>query len=185
MASFKVAIAHILKWEGGLARLKNDPGGITNFGISLKFLKSIDNRATVYDIENLKESEAKDLYYQYFWQPNNYEKLESQLIATKVFDLAVNCGATIANQCLQSAVNLVEHPPMPLLIADGIIGSKSISVINRSHFDAVYVVMKYNAITYYASLIAANIDLASFKRGWLNRCCDDPESKNTDEVENA
>ena len=80
MSSFQPAIANSLKWEGGLVKLENDKGGITNFGISLKFLKSINPNATEQNIKNLTMQDAKLLLYKYFWLPNNYQDIKSQKI---------------------------------------------------------------------------------------------------------
>ena len=41
MANFESAIKKTLKHEGGYNEVKGDAGGATNFGISLRFLKSI------------------------------------------------------------------------------------------------------------------------------------------------
>ena len=43
MVSFDTAVEFVLKNEGGLVENENDAGGITNFGISLRFLKSLDD----------------------------------------------------------------------------------------------------------------------------------------------
>jgi lysozyme family protein len=172
VSSFQPAIANSLKWEGGLVKLENDKGGITNFGISLKFLKSINPNATEQNIKNLTMQDAKLLLYKYFWLPNNYQDIKSQKIASKVFDIAINCGAYMANIFLQSATNLLDYSP-PIL-EDGIIGPKSIAAINLCNQAALYDTLKYNAIAYYIALIVANKTQSVFKEGWLNRCCSDP-----------
>ena len=53
MADFKQAIAKVLKNEGGYVDNPNDLGGTTNFGISLRFLQSIDKTATKETIKNI------------------------------------------------------------------------------------------------------------------------------------
>ena len=39
--AFNLAHAHVAKWEGGYIDHPNDPGGVTMYGISLMFLKSL------------------------------------------------------------------------------------------------------------------------------------------------
>ena len=67
MADFEQAINFVLKNEGGLEENPNDPGGITNHGISLRFLKSIKPDASEEDIRNLTVNQAKTIYYDHFW----------------------------------------------------------------------------------------------------------------------
>lgn len=38
---FEAAHAHVAKWEGGFFDHPNDPGGVTMYGVSLMFLKSL------------------------------------------------------------------------------------------------------------------------------------------------
>lgn len=170
MSDFELAMSATLRWEGGLVSL-NDGAGLTNFGITLKFLRAIDSSATEKDVKNLTIDDAKQLYLEHFWQPNNYGKINSQKVANKVFDLSVNCGNTMANQFLQKGVNLLDYTPD--LKVDGIIGPASIAAINSCHPDALCICLKYNAIAYYAALIAAKSNMSAFKKGWLNRCCSD------------
>lgn len=47
MSDFDTAVNYVLRNERGLNESKNDRGGITNFGISLRFLKTVPS-------ENLK-----------------------------------------------------------------------------------------------------------------------------------
>ena len=42
MAHFDSCVQYVLRHEGGLSQDKADPGGITNFGISLRFLREVD-----------------------------------------------------------------------------------------------------------------------------------------------
>src|ERR1700733_3263186 len=41
MTDFECALNYVLDREGGLVENADDPGGITNFGISYRFLKSL------------------------------------------------------------------------------------------------------------------------------------------------
>ncbi len=39
--AFRLAHEHVAKWEGGYFDHPNDPGGVTMYGVSLMFLKSL------------------------------------------------------------------------------------------------------------------------------------------------
>lgn len=166
MAKFELAIDAVLKNEGGLSNHPLDSGQITNFGISFSFYKTIKPDATVLDIKNLTSAQAIDLYEKYFWLPNKYNLITNQQVANKVFDMAVNMGAEMANKCLQRAIfastgyNLAQ---------DGIIGPQTLGAVNRADPGAVLPALKSEAAGYYRYLIAKNPSLDVFSRGWLHR----------------
>jgi lysozyme family protein len=113
--------------------------------------------------------DAEQLYYAYFFLPYRYEELSSQVIANKVFDTGVNLTNILANRFLQESVNLIADKG---LAEDGIIGSKSIEVINSLDddlVDRVLVVFSKLQIEYYAKIVASRADQQQFLQGWLNR----------------
>lgn len=123
---FEKAILKTLKQEGGLTDNVHDRGGITKYGISFKFLKSVNPKATREDIENLTKQQAKDLYKTYFWDKVKADKIKSYPIASQLFDIAVNSGVSCAVRLIQQACNYFNCN----LIVDGIIGNKTINAIN-------------------------------------------------------
>ena len=80
MADFNIAIETVLANEGGICNVSGDPGGLTNFGISQRSYPNVD-------IRNLTRDAAAAIYRRDFW---HYDAVESQLMATKIFDMAVN-----------------------------------------------------------------------------------------------
>ena len=122
MANFKEAIDKVLEHEGGYVNNPLDLGGTTNFGISLRFLQSIDATANIETIKNLTLEEAEELYFNHFWLSSNCDKIKSQSIAEKVFDTAVNMGRKVANRFLQSTLNTMIFNGKPL-VEDGYIGT--------------------------------------------------------------
>ena len=133
-ASFEKAIPYILANEGGYVDDPNDLGGATNYGISLRFLKSINldinNDGVIYkeDIKELTPEQASNIYLKYFWTPNRYGELKEQRVATKIFDFCVHKGAGGANKSLQQATNMALKKD--LLKIDGICGSFTINAVN-------------------------------------------------------
>ena len=115
MAEFEKSIGTILLHEGGLVNNPNDPGGTTNFGISLRWalgqMKTAgvqefdvdgDGDVDADDIIKMPATKAVELYRKYFWL-SSYELLPQDL-ATKVFDMSVNMGATRAHIIVANAL---------------------------------------------------------------------------------
>lgn len=173
MADFYKAIKHIIENEGGFSDHPADPGGTTKYGISLRFLKSEgidinkDYSINKKDIQDLTLNDAQRLYQTYFWNPNKYEFINDQGIATKTFDLAVNIGASNANKILQKSLNATEGQPN--LTVDGIIGGMSIDAANKANGKFLQDVMRIEAVNYYNQLIVNNSKLSVFRNGWMNR----------------
>ena len=112
---FSEAIAIVLKHEGGYVNDPDDPGGETNYGIS--------NRSyPKYDIKNLTEEDAKDIYKQHYWDVSKVEKLKDEL-RLDYFDMCVNMGQRTAVKCLQKATN---NAPGKMIAVDGRIGPNTI-----------------------------------------------------------
>ena len=91
MANFESAIKQTLIHEGGYNEVKGDAGGATNFGISLRFLKGLDDNLDLadinndgkidsLDIKNLTEEHAKKIYFEEFWKANKCDLLASVLV---------------------------------------------------------------------------------------------------------
>lgn len=173
MATFEEAIPHILKHEGGFVNHPADPGGATNWGISLRFLKGRgmigdydgDGDVDIDDIRIMTEENAKTLYRVHFWEPNGYERIEVQDIANKVFDLSVNMGPVRAVKILQESLRDCRRD----LKVDGVFGPKTLASTNGANPSMLLGAMRANQRHYYESLIRQNGKLAAFRKGWLRR----------------
>jgi lysozyme family protein len=167
VAKFLPAVTFVLRNEGGLANLHGDSGGITNFGISLSFYKNhVKVDATSEDIKNLSMQQAEDIYKRYFWDRNRYDEIEGQEIATRLLDLAVNCGAPHSNSFIQRAINKLK--PSEHLLVDGQMGIATIKAINGLYEPALYNQFILEASRYYHE-IAKHGNNQIFLNGWLNR----------------
>ncbi len=175
MANFKEAITKIFKNEGGYVDNPLDLGGTTNWGISLRFLQSIDRTATKATIKNLTKGQAEDLYFQHFWLPNKYDEIKSQKVAEKVFDTAVNLGAKMANRFLQATLNIIIFNGAKIA-EDGILGAKSINAINvLAEEDVDQSILKVYELLqkeYYAKIVINRKEQVAFLKGWFNRAND-------------
>jgi len=121
MNTFDLSVEEILKIEGGLSDNPDDPGGITNFGISIRFAGSIgfdldeDGDTDEDDIKALNIEGAKLIYFEHFWVKIHGDLLPRGL-AHIVFDEAVNQGPRSAIKDLQYAVGAT---------VDGIFGDQT------------------------------------------------------------
>jgi lysozyme family protein len=152
----------ILKHEGGLSNHPKDPGGITKYGISLRFLRKqgidIDGDGDIDadDIIKLTPVQAGVLYKKHFFDP--LHALPDGLLKLHVFDMAVNAGLNKAVKLLQYTLGVD---------TDGVIGKFTLKALLAD----TGITEKYiNARKYfYKDLVNHNPDLAVFLKGWLRR----------------
>src|SRR6266700_411770 len=91
-------LARVLKSEGGYTNDPRDPGGPTNFGITIADYRSYINRnATASDVRRMKIDQAKTIYKSKYWDKVNGDNLPSGVDYT-VFDYGVNSGINRANR---------------------------------------------------------------------------------------
>lgn len=179
---FLAAVALVLKHEGGFVHDPADPGGATNFGVSLRFAQAElakdgdgdgfldgdfdrDGDVDVGDIRAMSLEDAADVYFRHWWQRHGYDRINDQAVATKVFDLAVNMGAPQAHKCLQRALRAAWFPTAD----DGVLGPQTLSSTNAAEARSLLAALKSEAAGFYRGLAAAKPPLAKFLPGWLNR----------------
>lgn len=186
MSTFIDAIDTVLAHEGGFADDPNDPGGATNYGISLRWLRregidldmDDDDDVDVIDVRQMPRSRAVALYREHWWKRYRYHRLEAQTVATKVFDLAVNMGHRQAVRILQRALQACRCP----VIVDGILGSNTTGAANELPPARMLPAIRSEAAGFYRLLIGRNAalrdhgidapDFRQYERGWLRRAYD-------------
>jgi lysozyme family protein len=178
------AIARTLPLEGGLADNPRDPGGITAFGVSLRYalraVKTAPAAARFFDIDRdgdvdradivgLTAAAAAEIYYELWWRPGWYGRLAPALVAWKAFDIAVNTGPRRAAILLQSALCRV-GPPIAI---DGEVGAATVAaVLAQARADeglALIGRLRAEQADFYRRLVAHAPKLTPFLAGWLNR----------------
>jgi type VI secretion system secreted protein VgrG len=111
MSTFNLSIPVILRHEGGWVNDPDDPGGETNWGISTLIIKREEITAEelglrdLRSLKNMTVEAAQKVYKRVYWDRYKYYEIENQLIATKVFDAAVNMGPYWGHLCAQKAAN--------------------------------------------------------------------------------
>jgi lysozyme family protein len=182
-SSFDEAVKTVLKHEGGYVNDPHDPGGATNYGISLRFLKAtgdlevgdVDHDGDIdqKDIACMTPAEAERIYRKYWWDRYDYEAVPDQEVATKIFDMAVNMGPAEAHRIVQRAVNAVASAT---LAVDGIFGPgtrEALSeAIERFGGERVLAALRERQKDFYVDLVARKPDLGRYLAGWLTRAAE-------------
>ena len=177
MSDFGTAINYVLKQEGGLSERSNDKGGITGFGISLRFIRSLPidrlrdyhifEEPTEQTIKDLTIEQAKKIYYGEFWIHAPFDKIGNQDICNYLFDMAINMGISPAIKCAQRACWAVMQR-WELLHDDGILGDKTISTIQQCGY-LYKSALRAERANYYRALVIADPSQKEFLNGWFNR----------------
>jgi uncharacterized protein (TIGR02594 family) len=161
--AFETALAHVLKMEGGFSDDPYDPGGPTNFGITLRTYathvgRTIDpssRSVLLAELRAIRPETVRAIYLKRYWTPARCVDLEAGL-ALMHFDAAVNHGVRGAIRLLQQAVRVE---------ADGQIGPLTRRAIAEAETAAV--ILRYAALR--EERYRALPHFWRFGRGWLNR----------------
>ena len=108
---FERALAHVLEMEGGYAEDPHDPGGPTNFGITLAtyarekglVLDTRKPRPARTELKAIPRATVRRIYRERYWLAASCPELPAPL-ALFHFDAAVNHGPAGAARMLQEAV---------------------------------------------------------------------------------
>ena len=112
-SSYDAALARLLAHEGGYSNHPDDPGGPTNFGITIfDYRKYVKADAGADDVRAMKLDEAKAIYRAKYWNALRCDELPAGLDYA-LFDYGVNSGVPRAARALQRLLGVA---------ADGIIG---------------------------------------------------------------
>lgn len=168
---FRIAMRHILKKEGGYVDNKADIGGKTNWGITSK-------NAELYgwhrSLKLLSREFAYDFYWQEYWKRYRiYQIYEfDKKLGIRMFDAIINMSAKPLNKFLQQAIsNMSLSRGYPVIVTDGIIGSKTIGALNKLQEDKKALLLSIESFQtiHYHNRVVKKPDQAEFIRGWLNR----------------
>ncbi len=161
--NFLVAVEIVLKEEGGYVDHPDDPGGATNWGISLRFLKNLFGRGDLdrdgdidaSDIRAMTREDAMEFYHEEFWFPAKLDRLPL-FLAISIFDAAVNQGRGRAIKWLQEILGVK---------ADGVIGPVTLQRLQKSDPTKLFFSFVLKRFVAYQQTKNFNI----FGDGWTNR----------------
>jgi lysozyme family protein len=90
--NYNYALQQVLKSEGGYTNDPKDPGGPTNFGITIAdYRMYVNKNATVQDVKNMHLADAQSIYRSKYWNALQCDSLPSG-VDYCVFDYGVNSG---------------------------------------------------------------------------------------------
>jgi len=150
------AFKHILKWEGGYVHHKDDPGGMTNLGVTKRVWEDWTGKpATESDMRGLTIDLVAPLYKKRYWDAIRGDDLPAG-VDLCVFDCAVNAGVGRAARFLQQVVGVT---------ADGAIGPKTLEAVTAIPADLIVQQFCVLREAHYKSLPT----FATFGKGWMRR----------------
>lgn len=158
--NFDYALKCVLEHEGGYVDHPNDPGGATNYGITIHTLRAWRHNPnlTSIDVRDMLQEEAESIYRENYWDAVQADDLPSGLDLA-VFDAAVNKGPKRAARLLQQALGVA---------ADGIIGPITLSHANRSSLSNTLQEFMARRMNHYGRLG----HFRTFGLGWSRRLID-------------
>jgi lysozyme family protein len=105
-SSYDDSLKHLLVHEGGYSNHPSDPGGPTNFGITIiDYRKYINPAGTADDVRRMDVNDAKRIYRSKYWDALSCDRLPAGLDYS-LFDYGVNSGIARAGRVLRRLCGL-------------------------------------------------------------------------------
>ena len=105
-SNFETCLSLLLTHEGGYTNHPSDPGGPTNFGITLEdYRRYVKVNATAADVRRMKLDEAKIIYREKYWDAQRCDELPAG-VDYAVFDYGVNSGIARSGKVLRRLLKL-------------------------------------------------------------------------------
>ncbi|AEI94413.1 MULTISPECIES: holin-associated N-acetylmuramidase [Roseobacter] len=136
MQTVREIAKEIVRREGGFVNDPDDPGGATNFGVTIHTMRRLgldldhDGSVTEADVRALTVDQAIDIFEKHYFQKPLIAMLPQPMHAT-VFDMYVNAGSN-AVKILQRLLRDMGHD----LVVDGALGPKSIGAAQAAFANA-------------------------------------------------
>lgn len=168
----------IVAREGGYVNDPDDPGGATNFGVTIHTMRRLgrdldgDGRVTPADVRRLTRAQAVEIFLTDYFAKPGLANLPLQIQAS-VFDMYVNAGAN-AVRILQRLLTRLGWP----VVADGKLGPKTLAAAHRAAAEVPQLADAYGVARrdYYYSLGDARPSSRKYcrrrdggKGGWILR----------------
>ena len=165
MSDFDSAFAEMLQNEGGyrLHTVEGDRGGMTFAGIARAF-HSVWEGWSVIDRsgpgDDCLPDMVKRFYRVNFWDAVRGDEITSDVVASSVFDFAVNAGVLTSIRLAQLSVGAT---------ADGFIGPVTVAALNAVEPDVFVSRFALAKIARYSAICNRDRSQSKFLLGWVNR----------------
>lgn len=154
--NFAECLDHVLKSEGGFSNHRDDPGGMTNLGVTKRVWEEwVGRQVSEDEMKGLTREAVTELYKKRYWDAVHGDSLPSG-VDLCVFDCAVNAGVSRAIRFLQHAVKVTQ---------DGIIGPATLKAIEETPPIAIIADFCAQREFHYKSLQTFPV----FGKGWMAR----------------
>lgn len=151
MSNFDRAFVELLGNERGYTNNPNDPGGETNWGITVAVARE---NGYVGAMKDMDQTVAKAIYAKSYWLPA-FDALPYS-VAFQVFDGVVNSGIGQAVRWLQRAVGVAD---------DGKLGPLTLDAVAALPVGSVVLAFNAERLTFMTNLST----WPSFGKGWARR----------------
>lgn len=179
MQTVEEIAAEIVAREGGFVNDPDDPGGATQYGVTLATMRRLgldltgDGSVTVADVRRITPARAAQIFIEHYFRRPGIAALPEP-VQPSVFDMYVNAGAN-AIRVLQRLVTAMGFD----CAADGVIGPLTIRAVQAAadaapgHLADAYAIARRN---YYYALADARPASRKYARrrdggkgGWITR----------------
>ncbi len=179
MQSVTKIAQEIVAREGGYVNDPDDPGGATNYGVTIHTMRRLgldlnqDGRVDASDVRVLTRAHAVSIFVEHYFRAPRIDRLPEAL-QPSVFDMYVNAGAN-AVKILQRLLGEMRID----VVADGVIGPRTIAAVKQAydaapdHLADAYGIARRN---YYYDLAARRPASRKYARsrdggkgGWIKR----------------
>ena len=159
-SSWPASIAEVLASEGGFVDHPRDPGGATNFGVTLAVFKQWRGTRHVSknDLIRIEVAEVRAIYEALYWNVLHADELPHG-VDHMIFDAGVNTGNR------RAAVQVQRVAGMDVAQQDGVIGPRTLAAIRRHAPEVIIASLARVHEAHYRSLG----HFPTFGRGWLSR----------------
>ncbi|MEI9803803.1 MAG: glycosyl hydrolase 108 family protein [Pseudolabrys sp.] len=108
-SSYDDALRRLLAHEGGYTNHPADPGGPTNFGITIfDFRRYVKADATAADVKSMRLEDAKAIYRAKYWDAQRCNELPAG-VDYAIFDYGVNSGIGRSGKVLRRVLTLADN----------------------------------------------------------------------------
>ena len=179
MQTVREIAEEIVRREGGYVNDPDDPGGATNFGVTIHTMRRLgldldgDGAVTAADVKRLTRAQAVEIFIRHYFERPRIAELPEVLQAS-VFDMYVNAGGN-AVKILQRLLRQMGQE----VSVDGMLGPQSIRAAQAAyeaaprHLADAYGIARRN---YYFSLADRRAASRKYARtrsggkgGWIRR----------------